>query len=238
MSANKVFLLLSTAFLCSKVATSQIFFEQANDFLNREVVFGLVDYESIKAKPEPLDSLIAAIDTMSLTNRSKDFVTSFYINAYNLLVIKAIAKNYPIAEPFEVPGFFDDITHKIAGEQLTLDNIEFKKLFEPTQDPRIHFALGCGARSCPFLYDGAFVPDQLQGQLEERAHIILEKPNYVYVDDKRKSVTLSKIFKWYSEQFTTNAGSLLGYVNKYRKNPIPENYLIRFHEYDWSVNSQ
>lgn len=213
-------------------------FDDFNNFLLEEVVFGLVDYEKLRQNPERLNQLVGQIATYSTEDRSQDHQTAFYINAYNILVIKQITDQYPVNSPMDIKGFFKVKTFVVAGETLTLDGIEFTKLIGPTKDPRIHFALGCGARSCPFLYDNAYYPDKLQEQLEFRAELIIDRPNYVLVDEKNEKVVLNKIFDWYSDQFISNAGSLINYVNTYRFYKVPEQYTVEFQQYDWTLNDR
>ncbi len=213
-------------------------FDNFNSFLLEEVVFGLVDYEKLKQDPERLNSLVNQIALYNLDGTSQDHKTAFYINAYNTLVIKQITDNYPVNSPMDIKGFFKVKTFNVAGETLTLDGIEFTKLIGPTGDPRIHFALGCGARSCPFLYDNAFYPEKLQEQLEFRAELIIDRPNYVFVDEKNNKVVLNKIFDWYSDQFISDAGSLIKYVNKHRFYKVPEQFNVEFQEYDWTLNDR
>ncbi|MEP1031945.1 DUF547 domain-containing protein [Ekhidna sp.] len=234
-------LILSVTFSASlfgQTNDSTAIFKEFNSFLLEEVVFGLVDYEKLKQNPEKLDRLISLIGTYNPGLYSQDHQTAFYINAYNILVIKQVADNYPVNSPMDIKGFFKVKTFNVAGEMLTLDGIEFTKLIGPTKDPRIHFALGCGARSCPFLYDNAFYPDKLQEQLQFRAELIIDRPNYVFVDEKKKTVVLNKIFDWYSDQFISNAGSLIKYVNRYRFYKVPEQYNLQFQEYDWTLNDR
>jgi hypothetical protein len=218
------------------ISNSQSYFDQVNSFLTKEVVFGLINYGDLKENPEQLDDLIRQIASHDLRDSSQDYKTAFYINAYNLLVIKQISDNYPIKKPLDVLGFFKVNKFMVAEEQLTLDEIEFNKLIEPTKDARIHFALGCGARSCPFLYNTAYTPKYIQEQLDLRARLIIEKPSYVLVNEKTKTVTLNKIFDWYGDQFAFSAGSLIKFVNKYRFYSVPEDYQVKFQEYDWSLN--
>lgn len=231
------FLLLSlTTF--SQVGDTTTIFDDFNKFLLKEVVFGLVDYDGLQKNPEKLNNLVSQIENYNLRDLSQDHKTAFYINAYNILVIKQITDNYPVNSPMDIEGFFKVKTFNVGGEILTLDAIEFTKLIGPTKDPRIHFALGCGARSCPFLYDNAFYPNKLQEQLDFRAELIIDRPNYVYVDENKETVILNKIFDWYGGQFRENAGSLIKYVNKYRFYKVPEDYQVEFQEYDWTLNDR
>lgn len=61
-------------------------------------------------------------------------------------------------------------------------------------DPRIHFALNCGAVSCPPIR--VYTPEKLEAGLEAAAFAFCSGGN-VLVDAERKVVMLSSIFKWY-----------------------------------------
>lgn len=47
---------------------------------------------------------------------------------------------------------------------------------------------------------------------------------------------MNKIFEWYQDQFSFNAGSLANFVNKYRFYEVPVDYEVKFMEYDWTIN--
>lgn len=224
--------------LSAQESSDTTIFDSINSFLLNEVVFGLIDYQSLMDSPDELNNIIDRISNYQLDGTSQDYKTAFYINAYNILVIKQVTDNYPINSPMDVEGFFKVKTFQVAGELLSLDAIEFTKLIGPTADPRIHFALGCGARSCPFLYDNAYYPDKLQEQLEFRAELIIDRPNYVFLDEEKKTVVLNKIFDWYGDQFRENSGTLVNYVNKYKFYKVPEDYKVEFQEYDWTLNDR
>jgi hypothetical protein len=213
-------------------------FDLMNDFLIKEVNAGKVNYQGLKENPEQLNILMASIELADLTDKDKNYKMAFYLNAYNLTVIKQVVSNYPISSPLDIDGFFKKNKFKIAGDLLTLDELEFEKIMNPYRDSRVHFALGCAALSCPFLYDNAFRPEHVEEQLEFRAQLIIDRPDYVTVDKKKKIVTLNKIFEWYGDQFSYNAGSLINFINKYRFYKVPNDYQIQFYEYNWTLNER
>lgn len=214
------------------------FFDAVNTFLIKNVESGRINYNALKFNDQNLSGIIGMIAEMDLTEKDDDFKLAFYLNAYNLLVIHQVLQHYPIESPMDVPGFFRENRFIVAGESLTLDELEFDKIFGPYQDPRIHFALGCAAKSCPFLYDNAFRPEHIQEQLQFRSELIIDRPNYVEVNEDAQTVTLNKIFDWYKEQFVADAGSLLNFVNRYRFYEVPADYQIAFMEYDWALNKK
>ena len=101
---------------------------------------------------------------------------AFFINVYNSLTIHAMVRQTQLykftTNPKEVSGFFDKHCYCIGGHIYSLDDIEHGALRDNTGhpsserprfdegdpriravcsplDPRLHFALNCGARSCP-----------------------------------------------------------------------------------------
>ncbi len=131
-------------------------FDKINDFLITHVDAGKINYAAVKADPTKLNEIIAQIAVHDLSKKDESYKKAFYLNAYNLTVIKQVVDNYPIKSPFDVEGFFKQNKFKIAGESLTLDQLEFQRLMDPYKDSRIHFGLGCATMSCPSLYDNAF----------------------------------------------------------------------------------
>ena len=217
---------------------AQSIFDDFDTFLKDHSVFGAVDYAAIRKDPIELNNIVQKIATYSVSDQSADHQKAFYINAYNILVIHQVVQNYPIASPMDVDGFFKVNTFPIAGEVLTLDQIEFDKLLKDDIDPRVHFALACAAKGCPYLFENAFTPEQLEAQLNFRASQIIGLASYVYVDDASQSIQVSKIFDWYQSQFLTVSETLIDYINLYREEKISQNYRLTFGEYDWSLNDR
>ena len=64
----------------------------------------------------------------------------------------------------------------------------------PTCDPRIHFALNCGAKSCPPIK--TFTASAVQEELRVVALAFCEQEDNVLVDVAKRTVALSQIFNW------------------------------------------
>ena len=131
-------------------------FERVNQFLMSYVDNGRVDYDGLVENSTLLNQLYGEIATMDLSNKSGAFEKAFYINAYNIIVIKQVVDMYPLKSPLENPKFFNGIKHTVAGKKLTLDGIEKGTLLKKYPDPRIHFAVVCAAIGCPPIHNAAF----------------------------------------------------------------------------------
>lgn len=214
------------------------YFSQVNSFLSSYVQNGRVDYESIADRFDEAKDIYEAQCQLDLGNVSKEAKKAFFINAYNMIVIYQVAKYYEFNQqsPMDQSGFFDKIKHKVAGEMLTLNQLEIKKLLMTYKDARIHFVLACAAKSCPPLAEFAYEPGQLESQLEKRTRLAINDNDWLRLKNGERKVEISKIFDWYKRDFTTSGTTLLEYINQYREMPIPNNYAVEFYEYDWSLN--
>ncbi len=228
-----VFFFFSQAVFSQSLDAS--FFDQADQFFKKHVQSGSVDYTSAKTSAE-LKKLITRIGNTDLNAASAISRKTFYINAYNLLVINTAAQAYPLASVNDIPGFFIRKKHQVAGESLTLNKLEAEKLLKITEDPRLHFVLVCGAVDCPPIVNFAYRPDKLEEQMETQTRIALN--NDGFIKPNGKEVALSKIFQWYVGDFGGSQKSVLTYINKYRTNKISSNNKITYYEYDWKINDR
>ena len=221
-------------FICT--AQPDSFFKKADLFFKAYVTDGSVKYKEITSKPSELNELIKYISNADVKSFSEKEAKAFFLNAYNLLVISSIVKAYPVNSPMDVEGFFDKKKQSIGGEQLTLNNIENKKIREVYEDSRIHFALVCAAKGCPKIADFAFTPENVENQLEKLTINAMNNPDFTKIDVKEKKVMLSEIFNWYKQDFLAEAPDLLSYVNQYRNKKIDKSFKVGHYTYNWELN--
>lgn len=236
---RKIFILLFVTtglFTQASATTVKEFLPKADAFLKMHVKNGAVAYKVINQKPAESEALYRLIGETSLSGASDNEKKAFYINAYNIIVIYWAAKYYPLKSPLDRSGFFDKVKHIVAGEEMTLNALEIKKLLLPYKDGRFHFVLACAAKSCPPLASFAYMPEKLDQQLTERSTAALNNPEWIRVDKTKSSVGLSKIFEWYKGDFIEGGKSPIEWVNKFRKEKIPPTFSITYYEYDWSLN--
>lgn len=230
--------LLSSPSLKADQQDLYMLFEKAESFFNKYAQNGSVDYAVVKSNTAEINALASLVGDMDLSSANAKEKQSFYINAYNLTVIKSVVDNYPIDSPMDVTGFFDVNKHNIAGESLTLNNIENKKLREVYNDPRFHFVLVCAAQGCPKIFSKAYIPAKLETHLGTRTTEALNDARFIRVDKVKRRVLISEIFKWYKEDFDKTGMSLIAYINQYRSNNIPASYSVDYYSYDWTLNDK
>lgn len=232
---KKIFALLSL--VCFQFGFSQVsstFFDDADQFFKSNITNGKVQYSKIKANPEKLNSLLETIGSTTVSSSNASEYQSFYINAYNLSVIKGIVNKYPVAKPTNIPGFFDAKKFNIAGKKMTLNDIENKMLRKVyPKEARFHFALVCAGLGCPPIINKAYKPATLEKQLQKQTVLAMDNPKFIKVNGGK--VKISQIFEWYKGDFT-QYGSFVEFINKYRTEKLPAKSKTSFYPYDWTLN--
>jgi hypothetical protein len=218
---------------------------------------GWVDYAGLKKERARLDQYLSTLVSAN-PNGFPDAAErlAFWINAYNAFTLADVLDDvYGKAKSVrDVKGFFDGKKHRIAGGELTLDEIE--KQGRALQDPRLHFAVNCAAASCPKLQRFAFRGAELESQLQKCAlDFLSDMTRGMNYDPSRNEVSLSPIFKWYAADFTrantvvarleaeTSGAALLAAAMQYVPAEVAQflrekQPTVQYFEYDWSLNAQ
>lgn len=168
---------------------------------------------------------------------------AFWLNLYNALTLHAMHAANIQNSVLESAGFFNRYAYNIDGLVLTLNQIEhgilrgnrpalvglppFAKNDPRAKwvlplDARIHFALNCGAASCPPIrhYQSANLEQQL------------ELATQAYLSDcqiKNGVVYLPRLLSYYQADF----GKPLEFARRYRPD-LPETAQVRFLPYQWA----
>ncbi len=206
---------------------------------------GMVNYRGFIADSTALNKYLTTLEKNHPNDKhwSKDEQLAYWINAYNAFTIRLIIRNYPVKSIKDLGGSIYRVNTtwdikfiRIEGEQYHLNNIENSIIRKQWDEPRIHFALVCAARSCPKLRNEAFEAATLEKQLEDQAkHFFNSKLRNDISPDKPK---LSKLMTWYSGDFKGHATDIKAYVNRYSKVKINDSAKLDYLEYDWSLNEQ
>lgn len=224
--------------LLSAQPNANAFGDEVDAFMKAHVVDGRVDYARLKKSGSDLTSLYQKLGSVNLTGASNNEKKAFYINAYNVAVIYQVVQAFPLKSPLDKAGFFDQLKHRVAGQEMTLNQLEKEKLLNTYGDARVHFAVVCAAVSCPPLADFAYTPDKVDAQLDERTKLSLNNPVFIRVNNGQKKAELSRIFDWYKADFAKGGQTVLAYVNRFRREKIPADFGTVFYEYDWRLNGR
>ncbi|WP_235297550.1 DUF547 domain-containing protein [Portibacter marinus] len=202
------------------------------------------EYKKVLADID-LDKLASQIDT----DRKR---LAFWINIYNAYIMD-ILKDAP--GKYDDRGeFFKADQIKIAGKNVSFDDIEHgvirssvlklswgyfskwfvseweRKLRTDHRDYRIHFALNCGAKSCPpvAIYDDQTINEDLEEITEQYLTRVSE-----YKEEEDKVIT-TPLMSWFRGDFGGKSGSK-EILEKF--DIIPNTDVeLEFGDYDWTLD--
>lgn len=132
---------------------------------------GLVDYAGLKDAHAELDAYIRSLAAAPFEQLGRDEKLALLINAYNAFTLRLVLDHWPLASIRHIPGKrrWDAPRWRLAGETLSLNQIENERIRPRFKEPRIHFALVCAARGCPPLRAEAYTGARLSAQLADQA---------------------------------------------------------------------
>jgi len=224
-----------------------------------------VDYARLAGYPDGKQQLakarqeLLAVKPAKLDARARH---AWAIDVYNLAVIDAVVR-YGFAggampasvKDIRIEGrpFFEAPLVKIEDRTWSLDAFEKHYLFDdfdraagqpppPALDPRIHFAIVCGARGCPPLLDQPYRPETLDAQLDRATRGALSGSKHLRWSGDPPALQASEIFEWYAADFGGPHGalkfliahapqSMAKAISGARLEKIPA-----FIEWDWALN--
>jgi len=188
---------------------------------------------------------------------------AFFINLYNILVIHGYVTLGPPTSMIHRQNFFSRTFYNIGGFSYSLNDIEhgilrgnkkspssiFKqfseddprlKSMDPEPDPRIHFDLVCGAKSCPpiRIYHEHNVEIGLQKAAENFCEYNVD------IDVQHQKIRLSKIFFWYQTDFAEDLPQLLDWISKFLsaekrqefEQVLSQKFTVDYLQYNWNSN--
>ena len=204
-----------------------------SSFLQKHVTAnGNVNYKSIKANEADLNTYLNQFVKISPQESwAKNETLAYWINAYNAFTIKLIIDNYPVNSIKDIKNPWDKKFIPVDGKMISLNFIEHS-ILRKMNEPRIHFAINCASVSCPKLLNKAYLPETLDSQLDVATTTFISSENNSIKQDK---LALSKIFKWFAEDFKKE-GSLIDFLNNYSKTKINSHPKIVYFDYNWDLN--
>ena len=211
------------------------FFEQSNEFLKGNVnAEGKINYAKLKKSPGELLYILSNAKDLKIDAASKDTQIAFWINAYNLQLIKQVLDDYPMKSVDFISDFFYKETI-IAGETLTLFNIE-KKIKELTADPGINFVLANGTNNAPRLMATAYLPETLTYQITYAVKSCINKPGFYKINKDTNSIELPRVFETRRKDFVTQYFNEIDFLNIFLEKKLDNKLKIVQGYNDLSLN--
>ena len=193
-----------------------------------------------------LDDYIARLAAVPISAYNRAEQMAYWINLYNALVVRLVLDHYPIASvrdiggPPEAPGGgpWAMALVEVEGIPLSLNDIVHRILRPIWRDPRVHYALACGAVGCASLQPTPFEAGQLDRQLNEAAIAYINDRRCLRIEGDRLGV--SSIYRWYRDDFGPTDRDVIDHLMAYAA-PDLAMRLQRFDRisddaFDWRLN--
>jgi len=225
---------------------------------------GLVYYRALKSERANLDRYVASLDqaTTWVASAPAAEQRAFWINAYNALVLRTVinaypiagtAAGYPAASVGQIPGAFAQIRHRVAGQALTLDDVE--QAIVSQGDVRALFALGRGTLGSARLRSEVYRGETLDTQLNAAVREFVTRTDTLRIDRETGIVEVSPLFSWREAQMVAAPGAggemwanrspleralmTLAYPHRFpseREFLALNTFQMKFGSYDWRLN--
>ncbi len=220
---------------------------QLRAFLQQHVRHGMADYAQFKEGNATLDAYLAQVAQVPHAQFEGWTVPqrlAFLLNVYNASMLRLAARHYPLDEVTDIGGFgsvFKMPVVELFARKHSLDDVEHGMIRRQFRSPQVHFALVCGARSCPPLRNEPYTAATLETQFADQARQFLADPKKNRVDVARKVVHLSPIFKWFSEDFGKSDREIIEFVAPHFSAEAAAalragGFSLQYTDYDWSLN--
>ncbi len=166
---------------------------------------------------------------------------ALWINLYNALTVKTVLAHYPVKSIRDIdisPGLFSSGPWgrklvRIAGEEVSLDDIEHRILRPIWRDPRLHYAVNCASLGCPNLPREAFTGGNTERLLDEGARAYATHPRGARIAEGR--LVVSSIYVWFREDFGGSDTGVIEHLKRYGAR-LDGRTRIERDAYDWSLN--
>jgi Protein of unknown function, DUF547 len=229
----------------------------------------VVHYRAIRGSEEfeRYKDLTRGLQSFNLrTLQERKQKLAFWINIYNTAVIHGVIELGLKMSVKEFCGFFNRMTYEVGGFRFSLNDMEHGilrgnrrhpyGLMKPFRrrdprmefaitplDSRIHFALVCGARSCPPI--GFYEADQIDFQLQLATESFINS-SQVKIIPQEETLFISKIFQWYKTDFGGSNSALIDFLLNFLDEGKHKTFLqqnrdkirIRYQPYDWNLNQE
>ncbi len=212
-----------------------------NDGVNR------LDYAGVTtADRMALDDYITSLAALPIDTYNRAEQLAYWINLYNALTVQVVLGHYPVDSIRDIdisPGLFSDgpwdrPLATVAGEALTLNDIEHRILRPIWRDPRIHYAVNCASVGCPDLQSQPFTGTNIEELLDAAARSYVNSSRGVRV--RNDGLVVSSIYVWFQEDFGSGDEDVIDHLARYAEPKLAaalrQAGKIVDHTYDWSLN--
>ena len=223
-------------------------------FLSKYLLIGgesgsanLLRYAAVSPEDKKaLDKYITELAVAPISKLNRTEQKALWINLYNALTVRTILDHYPVKSIRDIrsgwfsSGPWDLKLVKVAGIDISLNDIEHRILRPIWLDNRVHYAVNCASLGCPNLQIEPFTAENMDRLLDSAAHDYVNSPRGV--DLASGKLTVSSIYDWFQVDFGNSETSLLAHLEQFA-DPALADKLKSYqrsisYQYSWDLNQE
>jgi Protein of unknown function, DUF547 len=212
------------------------------DGLNR------IAYAKFKPDHGKLKAYVASLEATDPGTLDRPEQWAFWANLYNAKTIDVVLDKYPVKSIKDVSlggglkalvggGPWQAKIMKVAGQSMSLDDIENVVMRPTYKDPRVHYSVNCASVGCPNVPAQALTGANLEAQLEAGAKAFINSPRGIIIEGGKAKA--SSIYDWFRADFGGTDAAVIAHMKKYAEPALKAKLdtitAIGDHDYDWSL---
>jgi hypothetical protein len=208
---------------------------------------GLVDYAAMVESPKRLQYYAFELANIELGEFGRHEQLAILLNAYNVFTLQLLLEHPEVPSIMRIPDSkrWKARRWRVGGIDVSLKELEHEIIRREYMDPRIHFALVCGAKGSPKLRSEPYTGKNLDSQLDDQARYFFRQPSNFQWNPLKGVVKISELFDWYRSDYGKDEKlvlrALMPYLIPGQAQEIKERVdeiRIQYLNYDWSLNGK
>lgn len=251
-----VSIFLSFSLWGNSLNAAEVSHEKLDAVLKTYVANGLVDYKGM-CRDARLNDYLKDVAAFAPEGLSRSDEMAFWLNAYNAYMLRIVCDHYPLKNLNQLhfgglmtaallgKTVWDRPVAVIGGKKYNLKTLDHGVIRTKFREPRLQFAMACGAVSCPSLRSEAYTGPKLEVQLTDQTTKFFAADSLNMFDLKNKKAQLSPLMNWNAQYFGRGLPEVLAFISKYVPDQVgsslrdhPEDWTISYGKYDLTVNDK
>lgn len=197
------------------------------------------------ADKDALAAYLATMQAIRIDEYARAEQRAYWINLYNAATVQVVLDHYPVKSIREIRlgGLFSAGPWRkrfleVAGDAVSLDDIEHRILRPIWRDPRIHYAVNCASIGCPNLSSSAYSASNFDELTAASAHAYVNSSRGVRLENGKLEV--SSLYVWFRDDFGGSDAAVITHLVQHATAPLAARLALKAKpdgdHYDWSLN--
>jgi hypothetical protein len=206
---------------------------------------GVARFDYARAPLGAVAGYVGRLEGVDPTRLAAPAAFAYWANLYNALTIRVVLEAWPVASIRRIggslfaPGPWREKRVRVAGRDLSLDDIEHGIMRPVFGDARVHYAVNCASIGCPDLLVEPWRGAGLSAALDAAARAYVNHPRGARVAGGR--LTVSSIYRWFAADFGGTDAGVIAHLRAHADPRLADALAgvgrIDADDYDWAINA-